>query len=96
MTGALHELIKCIAYARQTNGDDPDSFSKKVSSEELKSYLKENSKDFINFKVSLLLEDAKNDPVKKAALIREIVSSIAKIQDNIQREICIKCAHSCT
>jgi DNA primase len=76
------------------DGDDPDSFSKKVTSEELKSYLKDNSKDFINFKVSLLLEDAKNDPVKKAALIREIVSSIAKIHDNIQREIYVQeCAH---
>ena len=77
-----------------SDGDDPDSFSKKVSSEELKVYLKENSKDFINYKVSLLLEDAKNDPVKKAALIRDIVSSIAKIQDNIQREIYVQeCAH---
>jgi DNA primase len=44
--------------------------------------------------VSLLLEDAKNDPVKKAALIRDIVGSIAKIQDNIQREIYVQeCAH---
>jgi DNA primase len=76
------------------DGDDPDSFSKKVSSEELKVYLKQNSKDFINYKVSLLLEDAKNDPVKKAALIRDIVGSIAKIQDNIQREIYVQeCAH---
>ncbi len=72
------------------DGDDPDSFSKKVSSEALKDYLKQNSKDFINYKVSLLLEDAKNDPVKKAALIRDIVSSIAKIQDNIQREIYVQ------
>ncbi|MDP3354175.1 MAG: DNA primase [Flavobacteriaceae bacterium] len=72
------------------DGDDPDSFSKKVSSEELKDYLQNNSKDFINYKVSLLLEDAKNDPVKKAALIRDIVNSIAKISDNIQREIYVQ------
>lgn len=79
------------------DGDDPDSFSKKVSTEELKSYLIENAKDFIKFKVSLLLEDAKNDPVKKAALIREIVSSIAKIKDNIQRELYVQeCAHLMT
>jgi DNA primase len=72
------------------DGDDPDSFSKKVSSEALKDYLQNNSKDFINYKVSLLLEDAKNDPVKKAALIRDIVNSIAKISDNIQREIYVQ------
>lgn len=76
------------------DGDDPDSFAKKVSTDELKSFLIENAKDFINFKVALLLEDAKSDPVKKAALIRDIVSSIAKIQDNIQREIYVQeCAH---
>lgn len=76
------------------DGDDPDSFSKKVSSSALKDYLQNNSKDFINYKVSLLLEDAKNDPVKKAALIRDIVGSISKIPDNIQRELYVQeCAH---
>lgn len=69
------------------DGDDPDSFSKKVSPEELKTYLAENSQDFIKFKVSLLLEDAQNDPVKKAGLIREIVTSISKIPDSIQQEV---------
>ena len=69
------------------DGDDPDSFSKKVSPEELKTYLDENAQDFIKFKVSLLLEDAQNDPVKKAGLIREIVTSISKIPDNIQQEV---------
>lgn len=72
------------------DGDDPDSFSKKVSSDELKNYLQNNAKDFINYKVSLLLEDTKNDPVKKAALIRDIVSSIGKIKDNIQKEIYVQ------
>ncbi|PCH74926.1 MAG: DNA primase [Flavobacteriaceae bacterium] len=69
------------------DGDDPDSFSKKVSPEELKTYLAENSQDFIKFKVSLLLEEAQSDPVKKAGLIREIVTSISKIPDNIQQEV---------
>ena len=69
------------------DGDDPDSFSKKVSPEELKTYLAENSQDFIKFKVSLLLEEAQNDPVKKAGLIREIVTSISKIPDSIQQEV---------
>lgn len=69
------------------DGDDPDSYSKKVSKETLKNYLEENSQDFIKFKVSLLLEDTKRDPVKKAGLIREIVVSISKIPDRIQQEV---------
>ncbi len=72
------------------DGDDPDSFSKKVSSEELKEYLQNNSQDFINFKVSLLMKEAQNDPVKKAGLIRDIVISISKIPDRIQREVYIQ------
>lgn len=72
------------------NGDDPDSFSKKVSEEELKNYLQQNAKDFINFKVSLLLKETQNDPVKKAGLIRDIVTSISKIPDRIQREVYVQ------
>lgn len=68
-------------------GEDPDSFSKRVSTSELKEYLSENSQDFINFKVSLLMEDAQNDPVKKADLIRDIVVSISKIPDRIKQEV---------
>ena len=72
------------------DGDDPDSFSKKVTSQELKEYLKQTSKDFINFKVALLMEEAQHDPVKKAGLIRDIVVSISKIHDRIQREVYIQ------
>ncbi|MFD1294766.1 DNA primase [Lutibacter holmesii] len=72
------------------DGDDPDSFAKKVSTEELKNYLANNSQDFINFKVSLLMEEAKNDPVKKAGLIRDIVISISKIPDRIQQEVYVQ------
>ncbi|WP_298264808.1 DNA primase [uncultured Lutibacter sp.] len=72
------------------DGEDPDSFAKKVSKEELKNYLTTNAKDFINFKVSLLMEDAQQDPVKKAGLIRDIVISISKIPDRIQREVYIQ------
>ena len=68
-------------------GEDPDSFAKSHSSKDLKEYLKEKSQDFIEFKVSLLMEEAKNDPIKKAGLIRDIVSSISKIPDAIQREV---------
>ena len=71
-------------------GEDPDSFAKQNTIEELTLYLNENAKDFIQFKASLLFEDSKNDPIKKADTIREIVNSISKIPDRIQREIYIQ------
>lgn len=72
------------------DGEDPDSFAKKYNYEQITEYLETNSKDFIQFKASLLMEDAKNDPVKKADTIREIVVSISKIPDRIQREIYVQ------
>ncbi|WP_291119391.1 DNA primase [Flavobacterium sp. UBA6135] len=72
------------------DGDDPDSFAKKTPYEELVKYLDENAKDFIQFKASLLIKDAKNDPIKKAELIRDMVTSISKIPDRIKREIYIQ------
>jgi len=72
------------------DGDDPDSFAKKNSYEDLIAYLETNAKDFIQFKATLLMGEAKNDPVKKADLIRDMVTSISKIKDRIQREIYIQ------
>ena len=72
------------------NGEDPDSFAKQNTLEELSSYLEDNSKDFIQFKAALLVEEANNDPIKKAETIREIVNSISKIPDPIKREIYIQ------
>ncbi|WP_281323695.1 DNA primase [Flavobacterium sp. IMCC34518] len=72
------------------DGEDPDSFARKTSYENLVSYLDTNAKDFIQFKASLLMDDAKNDPIKKADLIRDMVTSISKIPDRIQREIYIQ------
>ena len=71
-------------------GEDPDSFAKKNSQEAIKLFFKDNSKDFIQFKASLLLEDAVNDPVKKATTIRDIVESISKIPDPIQQEVYVQ------
>jgi DNA primase len=68
-------------------GEDPDSFARKNSLEELTLYLEENAKDFISFKASVLVKDTKNDPIKKADTIREIVMSISKIPDVIKREV---------
>lgn len=72
------------------DGEDPDSYSKKVSNEEFLKYLREKETDFIRFKTQLLLEEAANDPVKKANLIRDIVRSIAVIPETITRTVYIK------
>jgi len=79
--------VKVCAFP---DGEDPDSFAKKTPYEELVKYLDENAKDFIQFKASMLMKDAKNDPIKKADLIRDMVVSISKIPDRIQREIYIQ------
>lgn len=71
-------------------GEDPDSFAKHNTDEELKKFLEQEAQDFINFKVSLLIKETKNDPVKKAGLIRDIVLSISKIPSEIQQEVYIK------
>ena len=71
-------------------GEDPDSFAKQNTLEELTLYLEENAKDFIRYKASLLMEVAQNDPVKKAGLIRDMVTSISKIPDRIQKEVYVK------
>ena len=71
-------------------GEDPDSYSRKTSSKEFKEFLVAEATDFIRFKTNLLLKDAGDDPVKKSSLIRDIVQSIAAIQDSINRSVYIK------
>ncbi len=72
------------------DGEDPDSFARKQNASALNAYLKENETDFMRFKTKLLLEEAGNDPIKRAALISDIVNSIAVIPDNIIRTVYIK------
>ena len=79
--------VKVVTFP---DGEDPDSFAKKHTEVALREYLEESSQDFINFKVSLLMKEASNDPVKKAGLIRDIVASISKIPDSIQREVYVQ------
>lgn len=71
-------------------GEDPDSFAKKIGSDELKKYLKEHQKDFVGFKTEVLFQGIENDPIKKAELIKEIISSVALIPDEITRSVYIK------
>ncbi|WP_435414581.1 DNA primase [Polaribacter aestuariivivens] len=79
--------VKVVQFS---DGEDPDSFAKAHSTTELKEYLEDKAQDFINFKVSLLLQDSNNDPIKKAGVIRDIVTSISKIPDGIKREVYVQ------
>lgn len=76
------------------DNDDPDSFSRKVTVQEFKDYLENNTEDFLKFKAKKLNEESKNDPIKRAGVIKDLVESIAIIPDNIIRSIYIKeCAN---
>ena len=72
------------------DGEDPDSYARGHSSEELGKFITKTAANFIIFKTNLLLEEAENDPIKKATLIKEIVNSIAIIPDIISRSVYIK------
>ena len=76
--------VKIVTFP---DGEDPDSYAKKVSSEELEDYINNEAKDFIEFKCSLLLEEAKEDPIKRAELIKDIAATIALIPDNVARTV---------
>lgn len=69
------------------DGDDPDSFAKKVGAEELELYLKNNSKDFLTFKAEMLLQGGDDDPFQRVKMIHDIVHSISLIPDTIARSI---------
>ena len=72
------------------DGEDPDSFSKNNSLTEIKEYLDKNNQDFIRFKASILVDESKNDPLKRAETIRDMIGSISKIPDAIKREVYIR------
>lgn len=72
------------------DGEDPDSYSKKLGSTRFQEHLKNNTKDFISFKIDLLSAGTSSDPIKRAEAIREIVTSIALIPDPIKRSVYIK------
>lgn len=72
------------------DGDDPDSFSRKHPKDFVENFIKTEAKDFINFKAEILLKEAENDPVKKAEAIRNIVKSIAFVQNSLKQEVYLK------
>lgn len=70
--------------------DDPDSYVRKVGEEAFKAYIAKNAVDFITFKTRLFLDEAQNDPVKRADTIKEVINSIVKIPDSIKASVFLK------
>lgn len=79
--------VKAVVFPE---GEDPDSYSRKLGSTAFKQYLKDKAQDFITFKTELFAKEAEGDPIKKADTIREIVASVAKIPDPVKRAVYLK------
>jgi DNA primase len=79
--------VKAVVFP---DGEDPDSYSRKVGSQAFKDYLQDNSRDFIGFKIGLYKDEIAKDPIRKAEVIREVVQSIGKIPDAIIRSVYAK------
>lgn len=76
-------------------GEDPDSFARSHTADEVRQYIADHEQDFLNFKARLLLDETKGDPARKAMVISDMVQSIAQIPDSIQRAVYIKeCART--
>ncbi|MCB2410141.1 DNA primase [Hymenobacter lucidus] len=82
LEGALN--VRVVLFP---DGDDPDSYIRKVGDQRFKDYLEKNSQDFITFKTRIVSQEAAHDPVKKAEAIREVLQSIAKVPDPIKRQV---------
>jgi DNA primase len=83
--------VKVVSFP---DGDDPDSYVRKVGSNAFKTHIEQNKKDFILYKTEILLKEAGKDPIQRANVIREIVESIAKIPDSIKASVFIReCSH---
>lgn len=72
------------------DGEDPDSFAQSRSSSEFIEFIDSHEQDFITFKSEVLISDTKNDPIKRAAMITDIVRSVAVIPDGIKRSVYLK------
>ncbi|MFM1780409.1 MAG: primase, partial [Bacteroidota bacterium] len=79
--------VKLVVFPE---GNDPDSFVRKIGSEAFVDYIKKEAKDVISFQANLFKEEAGDDPFKKAEMIKEMVQSISKIPDAIQRSLFIQ------
>ncbi len=72
------------------DGDDPDSFSRKHPQDYVEEFIAKESQDFIDFKAEILLKEAQNDPIKKAEAIRDIVKSVANVENALKQEVYLK------
>jgi DNA primase len=79
--------VKVVVFPK---GEDPDSYSHQLSTEDFRLYLEENQNDFITFKANLLLEKTKNDPINISKTINDIITTIGVIPDAVSRSIYIK------
>ncbi len=79
--------VKAVVFPQ---GEDPDSYSRKVGSHAFSGYLTQKAQDFIAFKIALYAEEAANDPIKQADLIKQVVISLAKIPDPIIRTVYVR------
>lgn len=79
--------VKVVAFPE---GDDPDSFARKHASSDIQAYIADAAKDFLAFKADLLVAEAGEDPVRKAAAIHELVESIALVPDHVLRSLYVK------
>ena len=68
------------------DGDDPDSYARKHTLEEVEDFISENEQDFVDFQSSLLLRNTENDPLRRADAINEIADTVAQIPDGVKRE----------
>ena len=82
----LHEGMN-VRIVLLPDGDDPDTFARSRSTDEVQQYIRANEQDFLDFKARLLMAEAKGDPIRKSALIKDMVQSIAQIPDPIQRSV---------
>jgi len=79
-----------VRVALFPDGEDPDSYSRKVGTTAFQNFLKTHAKDFISFKADLYAAEAAGDPIRKAESIKEIVNSIALIPDPVKRSVYIQ------
>ncbi len=79
-----------VKVAVLPEGEDPDTFAKRLGREALMDWLAENSRDFIRFKIDLLAAEAEHDPIKRTELVRSVVQSIAHVPDELKRTVYIQ------
>lgn len=84
------ELDMNIKLVLLPDKEDPDSYVKSVGTTAFKEYLESESKDFILFKTDLVKQEAGNDPIKKATLLKDIIQSISNISDTLKRAVYIQ------